>query len=99
MQVEILKDLSIEMYLEYISAQRAAKEALDRYRISDAVAFYHVLRSAGINIGNKVIIRKGATQVEGILVGTRKFAKIRKGGKPSKYHWHITAPYTVEKLE
>lgn len=98
MQVEILKDLSTEMYLEYILAQKAAKEALDRYRMSDAVAFYQVLRSAGINIGNKVIIRKGAAKVEGILVGTRKFAKIRKGGKPSKYHWHITAPYTVEKL-
>jgi hypothetical protein len=97
--VEVPKSLSDEMYLEYLAAQRAVKAALDRYRMSDAIAFYTILRGAGINLNDRVIIRKGSTEVEGILVGTRKFAKIRKGGKPSKYHWHIDAPYTVEKIK
>lgn len=99
MQVQISEVLSGETRLEYLAAQRAAKVALDRYRMADAVAFYTILRSAGIGLHDTVIVRKDGVEINCILVGTRKFAKINKKGTASRNLLRIAAPYTVEKVK
>lgn len=100
MQVKIEAILDREKHNACKAAYDAYTDAHNEHRIAENDAFMALMTQIGVKVGDKVKIthnRGWGSNGEAILVGPKRFAKIKKDGTASRFEFQTYAPYNVEK--